>query len=87
MAHGLDCAARDGGFRRGGREISWPMAWTLLRVMVVFGAAVARFYGQWLGPRNEGWWFAARRARDLMAHGFDRVRRDRRFRRGGREIS
>ena len=31
LAHGLDLAGSDGDFRRGGREISWPMAWKVER--------------------------------------------------------
>ena len=86
MAHGLDLAGSDGGFRRGGREISWPMARTMLGGMVVFGAAGARSHGPWLGPCWERWWFSARRARDLMAHGLGPAGRDDGFRRGGRKI-
>ena len=87
MAPGLDLAGSDGGFRRGGREISWPMAWTMLGGLVFFSAAGARSNGPWPGPCWERWWFSARRVRDLMAHGLDHAGRDGGFRRGGREIT
>ena len=53
MYQGLDLAGRDGGFRNGGREISWPMALAVLGGMFFFGAAGAKLHGPW--PTRPCW--------------------------------
>ena len=83
MAHGLDLAGSDGGFQRGGCEILWPMAWTMLggmvvwarraRYLMVYGAASMGSHDLWPGPCESKRWPLARRPWDLMARGLDLV--------------